>query len=186
MLAGHTDRLARVAWHPGGRLLATASFDATWRLWDAATSACLLEQEGHSRSVYAVAFHQDGALVASAGLDALGAPGTPPPGPHGAAHAPPAGHGAPWLGLQPRLHAACLLLQADELAKDQQVSSPHVRRLQHGAVCSSSPVGVCRLGCGIATAGPSTQRHLHMFKQNVAALLSGGRAIGPMHTMLHC
>ena len=53
--------------------MATASFDATWRLWDAATTACLLEQEGHSRSVYAIAFQRDGALVASAGLDAIGA-----------------------------------------------------------------------------------------------------------------
>jgi U4/U6 small nuclear ribonucleoprotein PRP4 len=51
---------------------ATASFDMTWRLWDAETGACLLEQEGHSRSVYAVAFHPDGSLAASAGLDAIG------------------------------------------------------------------------------------------------------------------
>jgi len=34
--------------------------------------ACLLEQEGHSRSVYTVGFHPDGSLAASAGLDAIG------------------------------------------------------------------------------------------------------------------
>jgi hypothetical protein len=74
VLQGHTDRLGRVAFHPMGRHLATASFDTTWRLWDCETGACLLEQEGHSRAVYAVAFQQDGALAGSVGLDALGAP----------------------------------------------------------------------------------------------------------------
>ncbi|KAF6260005.1 WD40-repeat-containing domain protein [Scenedesmus sp. NREL 46B-D3] len=71
-LQGHTDRLARVAFHPMGHHLATASFDTTWRLWDAETGACLMEQEGHSRQVYAVAFHPDGSLAGSAGLDAYG------------------------------------------------------------------------------------------------------------------
>ncbi|KAG2441873.1 hypothetical protein HXX76_003480 [Chlamydomonas incerta] len=71
-LEGHTDRLARVAFHPMGGHVATASFDATWRLWDAATGACLLEQEGHSRAVYGLAFQPDGSLAASAGLDAYG------------------------------------------------------------------------------------------------------------------
>jgi U4/U6 small nuclear ribonucleoprotein PRP4 len=69
---GHTDRLGRVAIHPMGRHLGTASFDQTWRLWDLETGDCLLEQEGHSRSVYTIAFQRDGALAASAGLDAVG------------------------------------------------------------------------------------------------------------------
>ncbi|GIL66866.1 hypothetical protein Vafri_20334 [Volvox africanus] len=71
-LEGHTDRLARLDFHPLGRHLATASFDMTWRLWDIETGVSLLEQEGHSRAVYAVAFHPDGSLVGSAGLDAYG------------------------------------------------------------------------------------------------------------------
>ena len=101
-LKGHAARLARLAWHPGfqngdrnggsgSTFLATASFDGSWRLWDAerATSlvsapisspeeeqsaavspSCLLEQEGHSRAVYCLAWHPDGALLVSAGLDA--------------------------------------------------------------------------------------------------------------------
>jgi U4/U6 small nuclear ribonucleoprotein PRP4 len=71
-LLGHSDRLGRVAMHPMGAHLATASYDQTWRLWDLETGACLLEQEGHSRSVYAVTFQGDGALAASGGLDAIG------------------------------------------------------------------------------------------------------------------
>ncbi|KAK9810076.1 hypothetical protein WJX72_004396 [[Myrmecia] bisecta] len=71
-LTGHADRLGRVAYHPMGCHVGTASFDQTWRLWDAETGTCILEQEGHSRSVYAVAFHRDGSLAGSGGLDAVG------------------------------------------------------------------------------------------------------------------
>lgn len=55
-----------------GRHIGTASFDETWRFWDAETGACLVEQEGHSKAVYTVAFHPDGSLAASGGLDAVG------------------------------------------------------------------------------------------------------------------
>ena len=68
-LAGHSDRLGRIAFHPLGLHLGTASFDLTWRLWDVETGSCLLEQEGHSRAVYTVAFQGDGALCVSGGLD---------------------------------------------------------------------------------------------------------------------
>eukprot|EP00775_Hariotina_reticulata_P005163 gene5163-5401_t len=71
-LEGHTDRLGRVAFHPMGHHLATASYDMTWRLWDLESGSCLVEQEGHSREVYAVAFHPDGSLAGSVGLDAYG------------------------------------------------------------------------------------------------------------------
>ncbi|KAG2485719.1 hypothetical protein HYH03_015603 [Edaphochlamys debaryana] len=71
-LEGHQERLARLAFHPMGQHLATASYDQTWRLWDVESGACLLEQEGHSRAVYAVAFHPDGSLAGSGGLDAYG------------------------------------------------------------------------------------------------------------------
>lgn len=69
---GHADRLARIAFHPYGRHLATTSFDRTWRLWDVETQVELLLQEGHSRAVYALAFQSDGSWCVSAGLDAVG------------------------------------------------------------------------------------------------------------------
>ncbi|EFX04319.1 pre-mRNA splicing factor [Grosmannia clavigera kw1407] len=77
-LAGHTARVCRVEFHPSGAFLASASEDASWRLWDVrragedASSAELLRQEGHSRGVYAVSFNTDGSLIASAGLDSIG------------------------------------------------------------------------------------------------------------------
>jgi U4/U6 small nuclear ribonucleoprotein PRP4 len=64
-LKGHQGRVCRVAFHPSGNYVASASFDTTWRLWDVTTSKELLLQEGHSKEVYAVEFQNDGALVAS-------------------------------------------------------------------------------------------------------------------------
>ena len=58
-------RVARVAFHPSGRYIGTASFDHTWRLWDAETSVELLLQEGHSREVFGIGFQCDGSLVAT-------------------------------------------------------------------------------------------------------------------------
>lgn len=71
-LRGHADRLARMAFHPGGDWVATAGFDRTWRLWSVETGDELLCQEGHSRAVYDLSFHPDGSLAASVGLEAHG------------------------------------------------------------------------------------------------------------------
>ncbi|KAG5220097.1 U4/U6 snRNP-specific spliceosomal protein [Salix suchowensis] len=65
VLKGHKDRVCRVAFHPSGEYVASASFDTSWRLWDVASSKELLLQEGHSKEVYSVEFQNDGALVAS-------------------------------------------------------------------------------------------------------------------------
>lgn len=72
-LKGHEDRVCRVAFHPSGDYVASASFDTSWRLWDVATAKELLLQEGHSKEVYSVEFQEDGALVAS-GLVAFSFP----------------------------------------------------------------------------------------------------------------
>ena len=71
-LRGHAARLARVRFHPSGKLAATTSFDKTWRLWDLATSQCVQLQEGHSKEVYALAMHGDGSLVGTGDLGGVG------------------------------------------------------------------------------------------------------------------
>lgn len=70
-MKGHVDRVARIAFHPSGSYLASASFDHSWRLWDVEVGKSLLIQEGHSRAVYAVDCQDDGALVASGQVSAL-------------------------------------------------------------------------------------------------------------------
>lgn len=75
-LTGHApSRVASVAFHPSGNLLATACYDHSWRLWDLGSGGGpeeLLHQEGHSKGVHDVAFQRDGALLASAGRDSFG------------------------------------------------------------------------------------------------------------------
>ncbi|KAL8292407.1 hypothetical protein RQP46_001019 [Phenoliferia psychrophenolica] len=72
-LSGHAARVCRIAFHPSGKYIGSASYDGTWRLWDAERGGEeLLLQEGHSKEVYAIEFQEDGALVCTGGLDAIG------------------------------------------------------------------------------------------------------------------
>ncbi|MBN9120186.1 MAG: protein kinase [Planctomycetes bacterium] len=70
-LAGHTDRVVRVATGPGGAAgqAATASADGTVRVWDLHTGRTVAEFRGHEKIVRAVALSPDGATVASGGED---------------------------------------------------------------------------------------------------------------------
>ncbi|KAI7833669.1 WD40-repeat-containing domain protein [Kickxella alabastrina] len=72
-LEGHQGRVVHVDHHADGRLLGSASYDGSWRLWDLETQKELLLQEGHAREVFALRFQPDtAALVATAGLDGIG------------------------------------------------------------------------------------------------------------------
>ena len=71
-LKGHTDQVYAVALTPDGRKLATASFDATVRLWDLATGTeekVFAGPTGHTKMILSIAVHPEGRLIASGGID---------------------------------------------------------------------------------------------------------------------
>jgi WD40 repeat protein len=62
---GHRDAINHLAYAPGGKLLASASRDATVRLWDPVTGRQVRCLTGHADGVLAVAFSRDGTTLAS-------------------------------------------------------------------------------------------------------------------------
>ncbi|MCU0514289.1 MAG: protein kinase [Anaerolineae bacterium] len=69
VLSGHTSRVNAVALSPDGRTLASASSDATVRLWHMADGTLLQTLRGHRGDVETVAFSPDGRYVASGAVD---------------------------------------------------------------------------------------------------------------------
>ena len=58
-----------VAYSPDGRLLASASYDTTVRLWDVRTEENVKTLEGHSGLVHDVVWSPDGGRLATASRD---------------------------------------------------------------------------------------------------------------------
>lgn len=87
-ISGHNDRISRLAFHPSGRFLATASFDQSWCLWNIEKTIPVLSsnqtltknlknldeliQRNYIKSIYSLAFHCDGSLLGSGGMDGIG------------------------------------------------------------------------------------------------------------------
>jgi cytochrome c len=67
VLEGHSEPVVALALSPDGKLLASAAWDGTARVWDLATATARV-LEGHRGNVNGVAFRSDG-MVATAGFD---------------------------------------------------------------------------------------------------------------------
>jgi WD40 repeat protein len=72
-LAGRSDYVRSLAFHPTAPLLATGSCDKTAKLWrfspDGSTATCVATLAGHGNSVEGVAFHPTAPLLATGSAD---------------------------------------------------------------------------------------------------------------------
>ena len=68
-LHGHTNMVMGVAYSPDGCRLASASWDQSVKVWDAATGRELLTLKGHTNAVNVVAYSPDGRRLASGSND---------------------------------------------------------------------------------------------------------------------
>ncbi|KAI9152486.1 Cytosolic iron-sulfur protein assembly protein [Blastocladiella emersonii ATCC 22665] len=76
-LAGHTEAVWSVAWHPSGKLLASCSSDKSVRIWgprypsaDSPWDTKAVLDGGHKRTVRSVSFAPSGNMLATASFDA--------------------------------------------------------------------------------------------------------------------
>lgn len=69
-LAGHTKEVTQLKWN-SKKLLASASYDATIRIWNTEQCTCLQTLNKHEDPINSISFHPDGDFLVSGALDGL-------------------------------------------------------------------------------------------------------------------
>jgi WD40 repeat protein len=69
VLEGHTRDVTGCAITPDGRIIVSASYDNTLRVWDGVTGECVRVLTGHTNSVNGCAMTPDGRTIISASWD---------------------------------------------------------------------------------------------------------------------
>ena len=65
----HNGLISRVEWSPDGKILASASFDCTIKLWNLETGQCIRTLKGHKRRVRTIVWSPDSQYIASGSDD---------------------------------------------------------------------------------------------------------------------
>lgn len=68
-LTGHQQLVNDVKFSPDGRILASASFDKSIKLWEAKTGKFICTLRGHVQAVYMISFSADSRLMVSGSAD---------------------------------------------------------------------------------------------------------------------
>eukprot|EP00474_Spongospora_subterranea_P011030 CRZ11488.1 hypothetical protein [Spongospora subterranea] len=71
-MTGHQQPVNHLSFSPDGRLIASASFDHSIRIWDGVTGRFVATLRGHVQAVYSIAWSADSRLVVSASRDSTG------------------------------------------------------------------------------------------------------------------
>lgn len=68
-MTGHQQLINDVKFSPDGRVIASASFDKSIKLWESSTGKYITSLRGHVQAVYSISWSADSRLLVSSSAD---------------------------------------------------------------------------------------------------------------------